>query len=71
MILEFNEDLIFGWYIGKLNDYLIEKIRKFIEYVRYINEIEEIVFMGLSGGGFVFFFVGLLMKKCCSLVYNF
>lgn len=68
--LELNEDLTLGWYIGKPNDYLIEKIRKFIEHVRYINEIEEIVLMGSSGGGFASLSVGSSMKKCCSLAYN-
>ncbi|WP_370158987.1 D-glucuronyl C5-epimerase family protein [Limimaricola soesokkakensis] len=46
------------------------EIVKFIEHVRQVNEIDDVVLVGSSGGGFAALSIGTELENSCSLAYS-
>lgn len=68
--LELADDLNLAWYLGTPKFDLIAEITAFIEKVRSVNKIDEIVLLGSSGGGFASLAIGSKINKSCSISFS-
>jgi len=68
--LELSDSLALAWYLGTPEFDLSQQLRVYIEHVRKINNVDDVVLVGASGGGFAALAIGSKMKNCCSIAYS-